>query len=44
MALATWWNTDPLPSLPSLPGFKVALAVDNHELAEINHIAHSEVM
>jgi GNAT superfamily N-acetyltransferase len=44
MALATWWNTDPLPSLTPLTGFEVVLASDSHELAEINRISHSEVV
>lgn len=43
MALATWWNTDPLPSLPIVPGFHAAIADDDVMLARLNRIALGDV-
>ncbi|MCC7446218.1 MAG: GNAT family N-acetyltransferase [Anaerolineae bacterium] len=43
MALATWWATDPMPSLPKLDGFDVALAADDTELAFLNHLTVTEI-
>lgn len=43
MALATWWRTDSLPSLPSVPGFHAAIAEDDAMLARLNRIALAEV-
>lgn len=44
MSLATFWIEDALISTPSLPGFTAGLALDWHELAEINHLSHTEVI
>lgn len=47
MALATWWSPDPLPDLPALPGFQVALVGDdpaaNRALARLNRLPVAEV-
>lgn len=47
MALATWWSPDPLPHLPALPGFQVALVSDdpaaNRALARLNRLPVAEV-
>ena len=47
MALATWWSPDPLPDLPALPGFQVALVGDdpaaNRALARLNRLPMAEV-
>lgn len=44
MSFATFWSEDPLTPIPSLPGFSAGPALDWHELAEINHLSHAEVM
>lgn len=44
MPFATFWSEDPLTPIPSLPGFSAGPALDWHELAEINHLSHAEVM
>lgn len=43
MALATWWNIDPLPHLPALPGFEAAVFSDDAMLARLNRLPLSEV-
>jgi GNAT superfamily N-acetyltransferase len=43
MALATWWTTDPIMCLDTLPDFRVDVAVDEMELAALNHISVDEV-
>jgi GNAT superfamily N-acetyltransferase len=43
MALATWWASDPLMDLAPLSDFHVGLAVDDAQLALINHISAAEV-
>src|SRR5689334_9993941 len=42
MALATWWRSDPLPSIAVLPDFHVAIAGDDAMLAELNRIPIDE--
>ncbi len=44
MSFATFWIEDTLPSIAALPGFTVGPTFDWNELAEINHISHTEVM
>jgi len=44
MSLATFWIEDAFISLPSLPGFTAAPALDWDELAEINDLTHTEVL
>jgi len=44
MSFATFWIEDTLTPIASLPGFKAGPAFDWHELAEINHISHAEVI
>ncbi len=44
MSFATFWTNDNFIALDSLPGFTAGPALDTHELAEINHISHAEVM
>jgi GNAT superfamily N-acetyltransferase len=44
MALATWWNSDPLPELSPLPGFRAGVAYDNAALARLNRIPIAEVL
>lgn len=43
MALATWWRSDPLPSMAALPGFDAAICDDDVMLAELNRISIQEV-
>ncbi len=43
MALATWWRSDALPSMPVLPGFHAATTNDDSMLAELNRISIEEV-
>ena len=43
MALATWWRSDSLPSLPVVPGFHAAMCDDDAMLAELNRISIEEV-
>lgn len=43
MALATWWVSDPLPSVPALPGFEATLAPDDAALAWLNQLLLPEV-
>jgi GNAT superfamily N-acetyltransferase len=43
MALATWWRSDPLPSIPVLPDLHVAIAEEDTVLAELNRIPIDEV-
>ena len=44
MSFATFWVEDTFTTIPSLPGFTAAPALDWHELAEINHIPYNEVI
>jgi GNAT superfamily N-acetyltransferase len=44
MALATWWNTDPLPALATLPGFRAEVAFDTAMLAGLNRFPIAEVL
>jgi len=44
MSLATFWIEDVTTSLPSLPGFTADPALDWNEIAEINHLSHTEVI
>jgi GNAT superfamily N-acetyltransferase len=44
MSLATFWIEDITTSLPPLRGFTASTALDLHELAEINHLSHAEVI
>jgi GNAT superfamily N-acetyltransferase len=44
MSFATFWMEDTLPAIASLPGFTAGTAFDWHELAEINHISHAQVV
>src|SRR4051812_17016968 len=43
MALASWWQNDPLPTLEPLPNFWVKLASNNKELARLNKLSVKEV-
>lgn len=43
MALATWWDSDPLMELAPLSDFHVRLAADDTQLATINRISIAEV-
>jgi GNAT superfamily N-acetyltransferase len=43
MALATWWRSDSLPSLPAVAGFHAAIAEDDAVLAQLNRIPLEEV-
>jgi GNAT superfamily N-acetyltransferase len=43
MALASWWQNDPLPTLKALPDFSVKLADNNLELARLNRLSVREV-
>lgn len=43
MALATWWNSDPLMGLTRIRNFQVRLAADDARLAAINRITVAEV-
>ena len=43
MALATWWDSDPLMDLTPLSDFHVRLATDDARLAAINHLTAAEV-
>ena len=43
MSFATFWIEDVTTSLPSLPGFTAEPALDWNEIAEINHLSHTEV-
>jgi hypothetical protein len=43
MALATWWRSDPLPSLPVVPGFHAVMSDDDVMLARLNRIPLAEV-
>jgi hypothetical protein len=43
MALATWWRSDTLPSLPVIPGFHAAVSDDDVMLARLNRIPLVEV-
>lgn len=43
MALASWWQNDPLPTLKPLPNFCVKLASNNKELARLNKLSVKEV-
>lgn len=43
MALATWWNSDPMTNLAPLPDFQVGITPDDVQLAAINHISIAEV-
>ena len=44
MSFATFWVEDSFTKISSLPGFIAGPALDVHELAEINHISHAEVI
>ena len=44
MALATWWITDPMRMLSSLPGFHAGITSDNATLARSNRIPIAEVL
>ncbi|WP_151759454.1 GNAT family N-acetyltransferase [Dictyobacter vulcani] len=43
MALATWWQGDPLPELAPLPDFSVGVARDRAALANLAHLTEEEV-
>lgn len=43
MALATWWSADPLPDIPTLPGFQAVRTTDDTALATLNRLAVAEV-
>jgi GNAT superfamily N-acetyltransferase len=43
MALATWWRSDSLPSLPVVHGFHAAMCDDDAILAELNRITIEDV-
>lgn len=43
MALATWWDSDPLPHLPVLSDFEAKLADDDVALAQLNRLTLEEV-
>ena len=43
MALATWWRSDPLPSLSVVPSFHAAMSDDDVMLARLNRIPLAEV-
>jgi GNAT superfamily N-acetyltransferase len=43
MALATWWRSDPLPSLSVVPSFHAAMSDDDVMLARLNRISLAEV-
>lgn len=43
MALATWWRSDPLPSLSVVPSFHAATSDDDVMLARLNRIPLAEV-
>ena len=44
MPFATFWIEDTFTLIASLPGFTAGPAFDWHELAEINHLSHTEVV
>jgi GNAT superfamily N-acetyltransferase len=44
MALATWWNSDQLPNLLTLPGLRAGIAFDDAVLARLNRIPIDEVL
>jgi GNAT superfamily N-acetyltransferase len=43
MALATWWQNDPLPELPPLPTFSVRLSDDKQLIAHLAKLPHTEI-
>ncbi len=43
MSLATWWNGDPLPRLPLLPGLRAAMTTDTALLARLAALDPTEV-
>jgi hypothetical protein len=43
MALASWWQNDPLTTLEPVPNFSVKLANNNEELARLNKLSVKEV-
>jgi len=44
MSFATFWVEDAFTPIPALPGFTAGPTLDWHELAEINHLSHAEVI
>jgi RimJ/RimL family protein N-acetyltransferase len=44
MSFATFWIEDIFTPIPSLPGFTAGLALNWHELAEINRLSQAEVI
>ena len=44
MSFATFWSEDTLTPIGSLPGVTAGPTSDWDELAEINHLSHSEVI
>lgn len=43
MALTTWWHSDPLPTLPFLPGFTARRTTDIGLISELNRIDRADV-
>ena len=43
MALATWWQSDSLPSLPVVDGFHARVCDDDAPMAELNRIPIEEI-
>jgi hypothetical protein len=44
MALATWWQGDPLPGLSHLPGFQVEVGTDVDRIAGLTSLEREEVV
>ena len=44
MSFATFWIEDTFTPIASLPGFTAGLAINSHELAEINQTSYAEVI
>lgn len=43
MALGTWWEGDPLPTLSALPTFSIGLSTDRQLIARLNNLTQEEV-
>ncbi|HEV2656132.1 MAG TPA: GNAT family N-acetyltransferase, partial [Ktedonobacteraceae bacterium] len=43
MALGCWWRGDPLPDLPSLPGFSARIATDIQLIARLTGLSSQEI-
>ncbi len=43
MALGTWWNGDPLPSLSTLPAFSACLSTDTQLISRLTTLSPQEI-